>query len=177
MLPSMNHPSMTFGSSRTTCWSISTTSSNAPSSFEISRALVILLNNPTLSLGSASPLRRDQLIASRSHGAQIAPAEVVQRVERLGVALEPEFLHRTGHQWRDGCPIHPRRRLDVQQIENRRHQIDAADYVQDSTAAGQPRIGRTNDQRDVRDAFVDEEPVRGFAVIVETLAVIADDDD
>ena len=114
----------------------------------------------------------DELIAARAQRTQVAPPEMVQRVHGLGVAFEAQFDRRAGHQRDQAFAGQAGRYRNSGEIEKRRRQVDDSDGILDHAGAGL-RERRVHDERHVRDALVDEEPVRFLPVVAETLAVIA----
>jgi len=63
-------------------------------------------------------------------------------------------------------------RVDRQQVEDGRGDVDRPDHVAD-LAAPHRVVGRAEDEGNPRRPLVDEEAVAGFAVLAETLAVVS----
>ena len=137
---------------------------------------VVRLAGILLQVVELRPRRGDELVAARRQRAQIAPAEMKPRVDRLGVRGEAELLFRAGHQRHDAGAFEELRRRHAEQLERGRQEVDAADGIGD--APPRHRVERRpNQQRHVHRRLVDEEAVRALAVFAEALAVIAHDDD
>ena len=162
------------------CASISPSRSSirSPSALRV-REEVRLLLRIFLEVVQLGTRRRDQLVAALPQRAQIAPAEMVQRIDRFGVGLEAHLGARAGHQRGHALAVHrgTRRRRHVKQIEHGRHRCR-------STGPDRRRAGCCMSENGARmisgtcdHALVDEEAVAVLAVIVEALAVVADDHD
>ena len=142
-----------------------------PLRVDVLRLLRILLQ--VVELG---PRRRDVFVAAGRERAEIAPAEMEARVDRLGVRSEAELALRARHERHDARPLETIRRLDPDELQRGRQDVDAADGVRDA-ASGHRIVRRPNHQRHVHRRLIDEEAVRPLAVLAEALAVIAHHDD
>ena len=120
--------------------------------------------------------RLDVAIARIGERGQLAPAEVVSRVERLRVHRgfrQPagpveERLERTA------AEIPRYRRLD--ELEDRRHQVDVLDQIGDAPSRARVAL-LLDDQRHVHRFLVHEQAVLLLAVVAEAFAVIREQDD
>ena len=124
--------------------------------------------------------RLDEVPARRAHRAQLGPAEAQARVEGLAVAgrrgsrgaaapfeQRPEALPRPGLEPPGG----------VQQIGERRREIDLTDDRVDPPAGGEHPRRAGDQERDVGHLLVEEEAVAALAMLAEALAMVADHDD
>ena len=122
------------------------------------------------------PGRADVLVAPRRQGPQLAPAEMVAWVERLGIRIEPEIARGPGHQRHERASVDRSLQRNAQQLEERRRQIDRTHGRVNAPALSEAG-GRRDRERHVQDRVVHEEPMRALGVLAETLPVIADDRD
>jgi hypothetical protein len=136
---------------------------------------VVQLSGILLQVVELGSGRGDEFVASRRQRAQVAPAEVKARIDRLGVRREAELFRRAGHQRHDAGARQRIRRPDAEQLERGRQDVDAPDGIGDAPPDHRV-VRRPNQQRHVHRRLVDEKPVRAFAMFAEALAVIAHDD-
>lgn len=135
---------------------------------------VLVLLRIALEVVELRPRGVNHLVAPGAPRAQVAPPEVVQRVQRLGIALEIERRPDTGHQRHEARPRDPAGRRHVHQVEHGRHQVHRPDRI-GHAASAHPIERRADDERHTRGGLVDEEAVAALAVLIEGFAVIADD--
>src|SRR5439155_17172328 len=119
--------------------------------------------------------RADQTIPCVGQRVQLAPAEVIPRIERLGV--DAGLLDRAGavEEWaeRSAAQRRPRRRAD--EVQNRRYEVDVLNGRRHPPLTA---VARTLDhQRHVRRLLIEEQAVLLLAVIAEAFAVIREQDD
>jgi hypothetical protein len=116
----------------------------------------------------------DILEAIVAHRTQLAPAIVVARVTRLGIGQDL-VVTRSVHRVEQAPPPQSRGDRQSEKIEHRRHHIDETSQPLHVAALARP--GCANDQRHAQGRVVEEDSVVRLPVLVESLTMVADDDD
>ena len=137
---------------------------------------VLVLVGIALQIVQLLARRLDVAEAAVGERRQLAPAEVIARVHRLGVHRLLGKAAATVKQrlQRPAAQVAGRRRLH--QIEDRRHDVDVLNDVGDAPACARVAFLLDN-QRHVDRFVVDEEPVLLLAVVAEPFSVIRQQDD
>ena len=99
----------------------------------------------------------------------------MQRVHRLRVCIEPQLAFCSGHQRDEANAGDGSGLRHAEKVEDGGHDVNGSNRIGDSTVSRKAER-RSNHQRHMRDALVDEEAVRALTVIAETLAMVAHHD-
>jgi hypothetical protein len=119
----------------------------------------------------------DVLEAPLADHAQVAPAELQQRHERLGIGRGLVGLRRSA-QGRGQAAAGERElpgRGETRQLEDRREDVDEPQRALE--AAARRDAGCPHQERDPQGRLVDEEAVQALVVLAEALAVVGSDDE
>ena len=116
----------------------------------------------------------DVLVLPAADRPQVLPAEVVAR--EVGLRVGDPVGARLGveHRPRERVAVDAGLRRQPQQVEHRRHQVDARGLER---AASREAPRGAYHERDVRGGVVDEVRVRRLAVVAQALAVVGGEDD
>jgi hypothetical protein len=116
----------------------------------------------------------DVLQAAVDDPTKRGPAAVERRAQRLEVALGRRVLA-PGDERQEASPRQVRGRLESQEVENGRDDVDVPNGGADDSRAQEPR--RAKDEGHAQGRVVGEGAVRRLAVLAERLAVVGGEDD